>query len=213
MHRLPVGAERVLPPLAAPHAPFTVWLHTVLLSDHAPLPVAEQVAVAEPWYPPTLFVSDCVWLREAVVVVAEQLPQPRLVDGHVLYAVQFAVEPVFAPVQDHVHGPVPDTVVGVPDVQRLVGVLARSAPWCDPHTPLMICRQLVLLVDHEPCVHVAVALPVQPPVVFDKLPLYPWFCADCEPEQLPHVSVDDVQLRFDEQLAVVPPKAPVQLQV
>jgi hypothetical protein len=86
--------------------------------------------------------------------------------------VQLAVEPVLAPVHDQVHGPLPETAVGVPAVQRLpVGALARSALWEEPQLPLMIWRQLVLLVDHEPWVHVAVALPVQPPVVFERLPL------------------------------------------
>jgi hypothetical protein len=39
----------VLPPLAEPQTPLTVWLQTVLLRDQAPFPVAEHVAVAEPW--------------------------------------------------------------------------------------------------------------------------------------------------------------------
>ena len=48
LQRLPVGALVVLPPLAEPHAPFTDWLQTVLLSAHVPSPVPEHVAVAEP---------------------------------------------------------------------------------------------------------------------------------------------------------------------
>ncbi len=81
-HRFVLGADVTPTPLADPQDPFTVALHTVLLRDHVPSPVPEHVAVADPWKPPALFVSDCVWLRVAVVVVALQLPQVWVLPAH-----------------------------------------------------------------------------------------------------------------------------------
>ena len=52
-------------------------------------------------------------------------------------ALHDAVEPPFAPVQVHDHGPVPVTVVGVPTEHRLlVGTAANTPPLAVPHAPL-----------------------------------------------------------------------------
>ncbi len=51
-------------------------------------------------------------------------------------ALQFAVEPPLYPLHDHVHGPVPDTVLGVPTVQSPVtGAVGRVWLFDDPQTP------------------------------------------------------------------------------
>ena len=51
-----------------------------------------------------------------------------------MFAEQFAAVPPFNPVQLHVHGPLPLTVVGVPALQRFVeGADVNVPPFDDPH--------------------------------------------------------------------------------
>ncbi len=53
-----------------------------------------------------------------------------------MFAEQLAVVPPLDPVQLHVQGPVPLTVVGVPELQRLVvGAEVKVPPFDAPHTP------------------------------------------------------------------------------
>ncbi len=53
-----------------------------------------------------------------------------------MFAEQLAVVPPLDPVQLHVHGPVPLTVVAVPALQRLVvGAVVKVPPLDEPHTP------------------------------------------------------------------------------
>ena len=55
------------------------------------------------------------------------------------FAEQFAVEPLFAPVQVQVHGPVPATVLAAPALHRLVvGALVKLPPLAVPHTPFWL---------------------------------------------------------------------------
>jgi hypothetical protein len=56
----------------------------------------------------------------------------------VMFALQLALVPPFAPTHDHVQGPVPVTVVGVPVVQRfVVGAVLKDCPLEEPQTPFM----------------------------------------------------------------------------
>ena len=51
-------------------------------------------------------------------------------------AEQFAVVPLFDPVQLHVHGPLPLTAVAVPALQRFaVGAVVNTPPFDDPQAP------------------------------------------------------------------------------
>ena len=53
-----------------------------------------------------------------------------------MLAEQLAVEPPLEPVQPHVQGPLPLTVVAVPELQRLVvGAEVNVPPLDEPHTP------------------------------------------------------------------------------
>ena len=55
----------------------------------------------------------------------------------VLDAEHDAFVPPPVPAHDHVHGPLPDTVLAVPAVQRLlVGALATVVPFTEPQVPL-----------------------------------------------------------------------------
>lgn len=63
-----------------------------------------------------------------------------------ILAEQFAVGPPFAPVQLHVHGPLPLTVVGVPELQRLVaGAIVNVPPFADPQTPFTIAAKFAVI--------------------------------------------------------------------
>ena len=54
-----------------------------------------------------------------------------------LLAEQLAGDPPFDPLQVHDHGPVPDTPLAVPAVQRLVvGAAVNICPFDEPQTPL-----------------------------------------------------------------------------
>ena len=53
-----------------------------------------------------------------------------------MLAEQLAVEPPSEPAQLHAHGPEPLTAVGVPELQRLVGVDVSVLPSSEPQTPL-----------------------------------------------------------------------------
>lgn len=56
--------------------------------------------------------------------------------GVCFVALQFRFVPPFAPVHDHDHGPVPETELGVPLVQRFVfGRVVSVAPFELPQTP------------------------------------------------------------------------------
>ena len=49
------------------------------------------------------------------------------------------VEPPFTPLHAHVHGPEPETIVGLPTLQRFeLGALEKFPPLEDPQTPLVI---------------------------------------------------------------------------
>ena len=68
------------------------------------------------------------------------MPPPAPADAVIvhawMFAEQFAVVPPFAPVQLHVHGPLPFTTVAVPALQRFVeGAEVNVPPLDDPHTP------------------------------------------------------------------------------
>ncbi len=53
-----------------------------------------------------------------------------------MFAEQLAVVPPLDPVQLHVQGPVPRTVVEVPALQRLVvGAEVKVPPWAEPPAP------------------------------------------------------------------------------
>ncbi len=53
-----------------------------------------------------------------------------------MFAEQLALVPPLDPVQLHVQGPVPLTVVGVPALQRLVvGAEVKVPPLDEPHAP------------------------------------------------------------------------------
>ncbi len=68
----------------------------------------------------------------------------------VLFALQLAVVPPFAPVHDHVHGPVPVTEVGVPTQQRLVvGADATVVPLDEPHDPLIGAAETTIVRDWQ----------------------------------------------------------------
>jgi hypothetical protein len=64
-----------------------------------------------------------------------------------------------------------------------------------------------------PWLQLVVTEPLQPAEVLERLAEKPWLWAERAAEQLDQVEVVAAQLRFDEQLAVVPPKAPVHCQV
>lgn len=62
-------------------------------------------------------------------------------------ALQVAVVPPFDPRHDHVHGPVPVTVVGVPVLQRFsVGPDDTVVPFAEPQVPFTGRRMMVTVV-------------------------------------------------------------------
>jgi hypothetical protein len=65
------------------------------------------------------------------------LAPPEGVTVHVrMLAEQFAVVPPFAPVHDHVHGPVPAIVDAVPALHRFVdGAVVNVPPLEEPQIP------------------------------------------------------------------------------
>ena len=75
---------------------------------------------------------------------AEQLePHVSVSVVQLLFEVQLAVVPVWAPVQDHVKGPVPEIGVAVPALHRFaLGALSVLAPWAEPQAPLTMALQL-----------------------------------------------------------------------
>jgi hypothetical protein len=52
-------------------------------------------------------------------------------------AEQVAVVPPLSPAQVHVHGPLPETALGVPALHRFVGVVASDWPLSLPQTPFV----------------------------------------------------------------------------
>jgi len=55
------------------------------------------------------------------------------------FAEQFTLVPPFCALHVHVHGPVPDTVPAIPDVQRVVpdGAVTKFDPFALPQVPLI----------------------------------------------------------------------------
>ena len=97
------------------------------------------------------------------------LPLPAVAIVNVsswMLAEQLAVEPPFEPTQVHTHGPVPLTVVGVPELQRLVGVDVSVALLSEPQTPFIGFRLNV-------AVHDFAASIVTEPSVQSGSPLHP----------------------------------------
>jgi hypothetical protein len=140
-------------------------------------------------------------------------PQTPLI---IRFAEQLAVVPVFCPLQFHVQGPVPETVLADPAEQRLVtGADDRLAPFDEPHDPLIIklAEQLAVdppllpLQDHVqgPDPKTVVADPAEQRLVVgadDRL-------APFDEPQVPLIGVGAL-LRLAEQLAVEPPLLPLQ---
>ena len=81
----------------------------------------------------------------------------------VLDAEHDAFVPPLVPAHDHVHGPLPDTVLAVPAVQRLlVGALATVVPLAEPQVPLIVVDVDPSIVPRNPFGH-PIAASVNPP--------------------------------------------------
>jgi hypothetical protein len=137
VQRLLVGALVRTAPFDEPHAPLTAEdvgaqhnpvappLLPVQLQVHGPLPLT-----ADAW--PAL-----QRLALGAVLTATPFALPH-VPTILSRAEQLAVVPPFEPAHVQFHGPEPPPVEAVPAVQRLlVGALVRSAPFDEPHAPLM----------------------------------------------------------------------------
>ena len=65
------------------------------------------------------------------------VPAEEVIISVWIYAEQLAVVPPFAPLQLHVHGPVPLTAVAVPELQRFVlGAVVKVCKFELPQVPL-----------------------------------------------------------------------------
>jgi hypothetical protein len=175
------------------------WLQLVVTEPVQPAAVLERLP-EKPW----------LWAERA----AEQLDQLEVVAAQLRLDEQLAVVPPKAPVHCHVYGPVPPTVVGVPAPHRLaLGAEAVLWPSADPQLPLTTALQEAPVWLQVPWLQLVVTEPLQPAAVLERLAEKPWLWAERAAEQLDQLEVVAAQLRFDEQLAVVPPKAPVHCHV
>ena len=126
-------------------------------------------------------------------------------------ALQEAVTPVFAPVHDQLHGPDPETAVGVPAAQKLVvGAEYKLDPLETPQTPSIFKFAL-----HEALLPPLVAKHVQDhgpePETDEELPTLHRLPVGAEytldPLELPQAPLTD---RLALQEAVLPPFMPLQ---
>jgi hypothetical protein len=140
VQRLVVGAVVRDTPLAVPQVPVTGTVETVALQDAVVPPFAPVHDQVHGPVPATVVAVPAVQrpvVGVEVTAVPLVVPQEPLVNTRDLGAVQLAVVPPLIPVHDHVHGPVPATVVAVPVVQRpVVGVESTATPLAVPQAPL-----------------------------------------------------------------------------
>jgi hypothetical protein len=195
---------------------------------------AEQEAVVPPLVPEQPQLQGPVPVTEVALPLVQRLllgalltatplaePQTPLTGVGVLFALQLAVVPVFAPVQLQLQGPEPVTEVAVPLVQRLVvGAVLTEVPLAVPHAPLTIrlaAPELSVVpplvpahpqVQPVPVVVKPVTVPAEqrPGVVEDKL-------AKSPPLSLPTAPLTGVAALLAEHEEVVPPLLPSQLQL
>jgi hypothetical protein len=210
LQRLVDGALPTVTPLADPQLPLTSsWaehdaveppLVPVQFHDHGPEPVTVEAV-------PVLHKPVVGVLVRSAPFDAPQLPLTSS------WAEHDAVEPPLVPVQFQFHGPEPDTDEAVPVLHKpVVGVPVRSAPFDAPHAPFVLrsAEQLaveppfdpVQLHDHGPEPVTDEAVPVLHKPVVGVL-------VRSAPFDAPHAPF---VLRSAEQLAVVPPYDPAQLQ-
>ncbi len=210
-HRPVDGAEYVPTPFADPHTAFTRSgaEHDAFVPPFTPL----QFQLHGP-EPPT---AVAVPAEQRFEEGAEVTPTP-FADPHTPFCMSGAEHdvfvPPFAPLQSHVHGPVPETAVGVPFTQRLeLGADIVPTPFALPHVPLMAqsglaFEQLAVVPPPDPTqFHVRV-------VLHAVAPLSP----DTDPDE--HAPAVELHTPFTtqtgfafEQFAVVPPPDPTQFHV
>ena len=145
LHRLLVGAPVVFPPAAEPQDPFTTGAH-----------VAPDCCVHEPWLheklalpalggPLSDALRDCPWFA-AVTEPLQLRPltvQVRDPDVQLRFEEQLASEPPLLPRHVHVYGPLPLTLVALPELHRLlVGALVVLSPAAEPQDPFTIGAQV-----------------------------------------------------------------------
>ena len=130
-----------------------------------------------------------------------------------------AVAPPLLPAQLQLHGPLPATVDAVPALQRLfVGAVLTATPFDEPQAPITGEGRSTA----EQVAEVPPLLPAQLhdhgplPVTLDAVPALQRFAVGVlvrsAPFEDPHAPFTGVAEAFAEQVAVVPPLLPTQLQ-
>ena len=208
--RLDDGADVTPTPFAEPQTPFcnSGAEHDALVPPFAPL----QFHVHGPAPLTAVAVPD----EQRFELGADVVPTP-FADPHTAFtrsgAEQDAFVPPFAPLQFHVHGPVPLTAVALPDEQRLeLGALIVPTPFELPHAPLtahagLAFEQFAFDPPPDPLqVHVLVVPHAVAPLSPDTLP-------DEHAPGLPHTPFTTQAAFAFEQLSLVPPPEPLHVHV
>ena len=131
------GALAIVVPFAAPHAPSTtgVLLRLALQAEFLP-ELPEQDQVQGPLPETAVAVPELHRPTVGALARVAPLAAPHTPLVAATGASQDAVVPLLMPSQLQVQGPLPETAVAVPALQRpLVGALVAATPLAGPHCP------------------------------------------------------------------------------